>query len=100
MNSISSFFSSIGKHLSYGTRLKPYRDWFVLLSVFFVCLLCSFAWNLWLFSKVTNGQAIGTATSTPPIKTVNLDSVQTLFDARATERSHYQSQYHFVDPSV
>ncbi len=100
MNLKSPNMSSIGKSLSYGSRLRPYRDWFVLLSIFFICLLCSLAWNIWLFSKVTNGQAIGNATSTPPVQTTNLDSVKALFNARAAERANYQSQYRFVDPSV
>jgi hypothetical protein len=100
MNSITSFFSSIRKQLSYGPRIRPGRDWFVLLSVFFACLLCSFAWNLWLFSKVTNGQAIGSAVSATSTPTLNLNSVNALFDARSAERARYQSQYHFVDPSV
>jgi len=99
MKSFSSIFSLL-KGFSYGPRIKPYRDWFVLLSVFFICLLCSFVWNIWLFSKVTNGQAIGNAPTTPALQAANLDSVRALFDARSAERVRYQSQYHFVDPSV
>jgi hypothetical protein len=93
-------FSSLLSRFTYGRRLKPYRDWFVLITLFFVCLIGSFVWNLWLFSKVTNGQAIGNTPPEPPQHAVNLDGVKAMFDARAAERTRYENQYRFVDPSV
>jgi hypothetical protein len=94
-----SSFSTISKRLHYGAHLRPVRDWFVLLIIFVLFLLVSLAWNLWLFSQVTQGQQIGTASSTPDTQ-IPLDSVTTLFDSRAQERAHYQHDYRFVDPSL
>lgn len=100
MISLRTITSGIGKHVGYGSRLKPQRDWFILLSLFIVLLLASLLWNLWLFSKVTNGQAIGAATSTPAAPSVNLDTVKNVFETRAAERAGFQGSYHFVDPSL
>jgi len=96
---LPSSFSTVSKRLRYGASLRPMRDWFVLLAFFVLFLLISLAWNLWLFSQVTQGQQIGTATSTPDTQ-IPLESVTTLFDARAQERTHYQHDYRFVDPSL
>jgi len=96
---IPPLFSAASKHLRYGSSIRPARDWFVLLAFFALFLLASLAWNLWLFSQVTKGQAIGNATSTPATQ-IPLDTVKSLFSDRAQERSHYQSDYRFVDPSL
>ena len=91
-NSVFAFFR-------YGSRLKPARDWLVLLGIFALILGGSLAWNLWLFSQVTQGEKIGTATSTPPVE-IRLNQVRTLFSDRAAERDRYIGEYRFVDPSL
>jgi hypothetical protein len=83
----------------YGERLNPARDWLVLVSISAVLLLMSLAWNAWLFNRVTNGAAIGTATSTPTLNPAAIDSVNELFQKRATIETEYKNA-HFVDPSV
>lgn len=99
MNSIFRSLRPITRFLSYGPRVRPSRDWFVLLALFTVLMFGSVLWNLVQFSHVLEGQQIGNgtvATSTP----INLNTVQALFTQRADERVRYQSQYRFVDPSL
>jgi hypothetical protein len=71
----------------------------MLLVAFSVLLLCSLAWNLWLFSRVTNGEKIGSeqVASQPEIQ---LGEVKTLFESRAAEQTRYIQEYRFVDPSL
>jgi len=84
--------------LRYGERMDPARDWFILVSGFVLLLLASLAWNAWLFDRVTKGDAIGTATSTPSLNPAAIDSVTELFQQRATIETEYKNA-HFVDPS-
>jgi hypothetical protein len=100
MKNLNSLFGKLRHGFSYGDRIRPARDWFVLLTITGIILCISIAWNIWLLSRVTSGEAIGTATSTPPAASFNVDSVQTMFEARAAERGRYVSTYHFVDPSL
>jgi hypothetical protein len=98
MNNISRQLGGLLKRLKYGPRLRPVRDWLVLLSLFTILLFVSVGWNLWLFSQVTSGNQIGTATSTPAIE-IQLGQVKGLFEERAVERTRYTTEYRFVDPS-
>lgn len=86
------------KSFRYGDRLRPGRDWLVLLSLFLIALAISLAYNLWTFSRITKGQKIGDAAVTTPAQ-IKLDQVKTLFEARAAERARYGSD-RFVDPSI
>jgi hypothetical protein len=85
--------------LKYGPRIRPVRDWLVMLTIFALFLLISLAWNLWLFSQVTSGNKIGTQSSQPAVE-IKLDQVKTLFDSRAAEQTRYIQEYKFVDPSL
>ncbi len=89
-----------GKHVTgYGSRLRPVRDWMVLLVLFSVFLLASLVWNLWLFSQTTKGYKIGSVTPTPAVQ-IELEQVKTLFAKRAAEQTKYIQEYRFVDPSL
>jgi hypothetical protein len=84
---------------SYGEKLRPQRDWFVLLVVAGVLLAISVAWNLWLFSRVTNGELIGDQQAQTPVHGAKLDAMNALFERRAQEETRYLNEYRFVDPS-
>lgn len=99
MSAILSKCSNFFRSFRYGDRLQPVRDWFVLVTIGVILLLMSLAWNTWLFSRVTNGEAIGTATSTPALTTTSIDSVTALFQKRADIETQYKNG-HFVDPSL
>lgn len=83
----------------YGDRLNSSRDWFVLVGITAILLLASIGWNVWLFLRVTNGEAIGTATTQASLNPASIDSVNTLFQARANTETEYKNA-HFVDPSA
>ncbi|CAN5714223.1 hypothetical protein BH11PAT2_BH11PAT2_09030 [soil metagenome] len=100
MKSLITLLSRFGRIFKYGERINPTRDWFLLLTIAGLILCLSVGWNVWLFSRVTSGEAIGTATSTAVTTTLDGNSIQTLFDARSTERGKYVSTYRFVDPSL
>lgn len=90
---------SVQKYLKYGRRLRPERDWLVLLGIFTFVLILSVVWNLAIFSRVTQGQQIGNETVSQPVQ-IKLDQVRTLFNQRADERQRYVGEYRFVDPSL
>jgi hypothetical protein len=87
---------------SYGSRPRPYRDWFFILAALVALLILSFSWNAWIFLRVAAGESIGgtAATSTAPAwNAATLEAVDALYANRAEEAARYQSQYPFVDPS-
>ncbi len=90
---------SLLNFFKYGARLRPARDWYVLLVLFSVALGVSIAWNLWLFEQITKGQTIG-GPPPAPAPQIQLDTVKALFEQRAAERARYTSEYRFVDPSL
>jgi hypothetical protein len=100
MKNLKPNFRMLKRIFKYGDRINPTRDWFLLLGVTGIVLCISVAWNIWLFSRVTAGEAIGTATSTPASTNLQLDSIQSLFSTRSAERARYTSTYRFVDPSL
>ncbi|MDB4991770.1 MAG: hypothetical protein JWL75_15 [Parcubacteria group bacterium] len=91
--------SAVTKYLHYGDRLRPARDWYVLLVIFGIALGLSVGWNLWQFSQITKGQTIGVPAPAAPAQ-IQLDQVKTLFEQRATEQGRYTHDYRFVDPSL
>lgn len=91
-------FGSSKSSLHYGERLNPERDWILLITVAALLLLASLAWNVWLFYRVTNGDAIGTANVSAPINPASIDTVNALFQKRAEMETEYKNG-HFVDPS-
>jgi hypothetical protein len=98
MKSILSKLSGLMHIFRYGDRLHPARDWFILLGLAALVLIASFTWHALLFVHVTNGEAIGTATSTASLNPTSIDSVTTLFEKRAQAETMYKNG-HFVDPS-
>ncbi len=98
MNPRSSSIKSFFRLFSYGPRVRPTRDWLVLLSGFAILLLASVLWNVVQYAHVVKGEKIGNAEVQAPGQ-IQLDAVQALFAARAAERAKYQGTYRFVDPS-
>ncbi|MBU6323484.1 MAG: hypothetical protein KGI41_02065 [Patescibacteria group bacterium] len=86
----------------YGSRLRPVRDWLVLLVCFAVLFGLSAVWNAWLFVRVANGDILGGTPPAPPalFDPASLKSLQKLFDTRAQEETKYLvGSYMFADPS-
>ena len=83
----------------YGPRLRPTRDWLMLLIIFAVLLLASLGWNVWLFSQATKGNIVG-ATPEAPQAQIELEEIKTLFAERSAQQARYIQEYRFVDPSL
>jgi hypothetical protein len=92
---------SVFKIFRYGDRLKPNRDWFILLTLTALCLVASVCWNIFLFSQLENGKSVGNVTvPNHTAATSSISGVQTVFQKRAAQESNYQHAYTFIDPSL
>ncbi|MDB5237094.1 MAG: hypothetical protein JWL88_196 [Parcubacteria group bacterium] len=83
----------------YGEKLDPARDWLMLILAASVLFAASIGWNLWLFIRVTNGDAIGNATATKALNPTSITSVNALFQQRADIETQYKNA-HFADPAA
>lgn len=85
--------------LRYGDRIRPTRDWFILLGLFFVALVAGTVWSVLFFLNVVSEEPTAqTAVSEVNDKTP-LEQVRALFMTRDEEAARYRSEYRFVDPS-
>ena len=102
MNTFITTAISFLKRMRLFSRHDPTRDWLALLLCSGIALAGIIVWNAWMFDRVANGGVIGTrATSTPPIfNQSSLDTIHTIFDARAAEEQKYVTgEYRYIDPS-
>ena len=99
LSQLTAFIHKYLRVFRYGDRVKPTRDWFIIISLAGVLLLGSAGWSYWLFEQTSNSKDAQLQRPTPSVNTASVETVRTIFDARATERAHYLSDYHFVDPS-
>lgn len=86
--------------LSYGNRIRPVRDWFFLIGVGLALIVISVGWNLWLLERVETDGIEGSVVPSAAFDAGSIESVRTLFEARAKEEERYRSTYRFVDPSL
>ncbi len=97
-NPITSFLNQLRAF----ALTDPTRDWIALLTLATIAIIGIVTWNAWVFDTVASGGTLGAAaSSTPPSFTqASLDSVRTVFEARAAEEAKYVSgTYKFNDPS-
>lgn len=88
------------KKISYGDRLRPFRDWVVIVVVTLLLIAAVASWSYFLFVRISNGEMLGaTPNATSEEANTSLETVQSTFAERATERAHYRADYRFVDPS-
>ncbi|MGB4076837.1 MAG: hypothetical protein WBK28_04010 [Minisyncoccia bacterium] len=87
--------------LRYGTRLRPHRDWLLLLSFMGVLLVASLAWNtLHFFAVVERDSSVNAEVAAPrALDRTMLTQTRAALDAQAAEDERYRSEYLFVDPS-
>ena len=93
--------SKLQKRFAYGDKLKPYRDWFLLLGLMLLILVASVGWNIVTFFRAVDGEVIGT--TEPPKEIFDeaaVERVEEAFTARAEEEARYRTTYQFVDPSL
>ncbi len=99
MKNILAFLS---RFFSYGTELRPVRDWYVLLSFIFILLMASVFYNAWSFLEVYRGEVLSfehkeikQSFNSKPIETSRL-----IFEKRAEEERAYRFEHRFIDPSL
>jgi hypothetical protein len=99
-NSLASL-ESLKKIFTYGERIRPVRDWFVLLAITTILLIIGVFWNIYIFNQFENVKTPASDTHTPQLQNLetSVQKVQTIFQSRATEENNYQQTYQFVDPS-
>ena len=90
---------SLVKHLAYGNRIHPGRDWFTFLAVAVFLVAVSVGWNLWLLHTVREGGVLGPTKAPEAFNAAPLESVDQLFTERKEEELRYKREYRFVDPS-
>lgn len=102
MKNLSSQLSSLKKIFAYGEGVQPTRDWLILSGIAIVLFILSIGWNVWMFAQLENGMSLSSSTRSAPMPSAanSVNAVQSLFQKRATEENHYQTDYRFVDPSL
>jgi len=86
--------------LRYGNRPQPQRDWFLLIVISAILFAGGAAWSYWVFLQANQVEAPAAASdSAAGLNPASIDTVNAVFQKRATERAHYQNDYRFVDPS-
>lgn len=97
---IPTSLAGITNLVRYGDRPRPLRDWLVIASIAVVLLIGSAGWSYFLFQMIsTETEAATAASASTSVSTNVLDTVRSIFEKRAVERTHYLSGYTFVDPS-
>ena len=95
-------FKHIKFSYHYGMRLRPVRDWFILLGLFVVLLIASALWNLWFYQQVRTSAdaAPPSAAALPVFSQASLEALKAIFADRAAEEAKYtEGAYTFIDPS-
>lgn len=87
--------------IGYGSRIRPMRDWIILVCVSLLLLGGFAVWATWL--SMTGDESDGAKAITPPTPVLApelLQKTDMLFTERALEAERYRSEYQFVDPSL
>jgi hypothetical protein len=90
---------AILRNLSYGDRVRPVRDWFVLLGATAMLIGLSIGWNVWLFQNVERGGFTDPAEAAGAFDPLPIESVRAVFEERRAQEARYEDEYRFVDPS-
>lgn len=98
MTSLSDLEQKTIARISYGERVRPIRDWLLLLSAATLLFIASAAWNTWYYYQVLAGPVEATA-SAPTLDTAAVTGARKALDMRAAEEAKYETTYQFADPS-
>ena len=87
--------------MGYGSRIKPMRDWIILVVVSLLLLGACAVWATWLFMTGASQDMVeGFVSPHLVLSPELLQKTDLLFTERALEASRYQTEYQFVDPSL
>ncbi len=93
---------NIVRKIKYGNRLRPSRDWLILIAGAALALISIVTWTTFNFLRVVDGPSVvDTAQNKSVIvDNVAMQEVRQIFDTRAMEQAKYESgEYTFADPS-
>lgn len=93
--------AGIQSHFSYGKRVMPVRDWFVLIGLACVLLVVSALWNGFIFYKTAQGEPL--TLSATPVEKVDMHEtapVTSIIEKREQKRRAYEAGPLFVDPGI
>lgn len=97
---LSHLMSSLPRAIAYGERIRPARDWFVLLVGASLLVVVSVVWNVFLLIRIERGEAIdGSVPAASAFDSKPIEAVQEVFLKRAEEERRFRQEYRFVDPS-
>ena len=100
MNIELSTIRSFLARFTYGKRLRPARDWFVLVSLTLLAIAGFAIWSAWVYLEGARASQSNTAPLlVPTLSPDALEETERMFERRAAERVRYESEYVFVDPS-
>ena len=89
------------KRFTYGKRVRPARDWLVLIIIALIALAGFGVAGAWVYlegARGRSGEVIPLLA--PELSGDALERTEALFERRALEESRYRSEYQFVDPSL
>jgi len=87
--------------ISYGSRVRPARDWVVLVVSTIVLLAGLAVFATWEYLEGAKADPIlNLPTTSNTISPEALKETEALFAERAAEAQRFQSEYQFVDPSL
>jgi len=100
---IKKSFSSKGRD-TYKLEITPYRDWRFLVSAFFVALVVSFGFNIYMSVKINSDSFFPSTTgtrSTPELNKEGLARVIAEFEEKETRFEKAKTEgVSIVDPSL
>ncbi len=90
------------QNIHYGNRLRPVRDWLILVSVATVVLVVGAVWNIVEFKNSVSEQGSGINTNMRSVVNMaTIEKVQKTFVNRDKMRARYEKGfYYFEDPSL
>ena len=99
---MKTFTETITRLFTYGERIEPARDWYILLVLFFLFFITGAIWNAWLFNRVQEGGMLSgrTVQTKSTFPSISLDAIEGIFEKRTEEEGKYTNGvYIFTDPS-
>ncbi len=90
------------QNIHYGNRLRPVRDWLILVSVATVVLIVGVVWNIIEFkSSVSEQSSVINTNMRNVVNMATVEKVQKTFVNRDKMRNRYENGfYYFEDPSL
>ena len=77
-------------HFSYAS-INPFRDWYIILNIFFLFLFLSLIWSVYFFFAMKNYQAENPVVSSGNKDTALITQLQKVVDQYSSQSAAYQN---------